>query len=56
MPPLVSDNNVTVEPSSSDCCPEPSTDAASDSKFVLPDLNIPFGEEAPCPDVTCGVS
>ncbi|KAL0429753.1 UNVERIFIED_CONTAM: hypothetical protein Sradi_0601300 [Sesamum radiatum] len=56
MPPLVSDNNVTLQLSSSNGCPELSTDAASDSKFVLPDLNIPFGEDAPCPNVTCGVS
>lgn len=56
LPPLVSENNVKLEPSSSNGCPEPSTDAASDSKFVLPDLNIPFGEDAPCSDVTCGVS
>ncbi|PIN18673.1 hypothetical protein CDL12_08661 [Handroanthus impetiginosus] len=54
--PPVSDNDVTLQPSTSNgCCPKQTPDAASDSKFVLPDLNFPC-EEDPCPDVICGVS
>ncbi|KAI3463444.1 hypothetical protein Pfo_020107 [Paulownia fortunei] len=50
-PPIVSGNAVTLQSSTSNDCPEQNTGAASDPKFVLPDLNVPFEEDS-CPDVT----
>ncbi|KAI3455266.1 hypothetical protein Pfo_011929 [Paulownia fortunei] len=54
MPPVVSGNDVSLQSSTSNACPEENADAASDPKFVLPDLNIPFDE--PSSDVICGIS
>ncbi|KAK6120500.1 hypothetical protein DH2020_045758 [Rehmannia glutinosa] len=45
MPPVVLTNDVTLQSSStSNACPEENADMASDSKFILPDLNMPFDE------------
>ncbi|KAH6800741.1 hypothetical protein C2S52_001205 [Perilla frutescens var. hirtella] len=46
-PPVVSCNGVALQPS----CKDENADAAYDSKFILPDLNIPCDD-----DVTCGIS
>ncbi|XP_011073363.1 uncharacterized protein LOC105158337 [Sesamum indicum] len=54
MPPAVSINDGSLQPSTSNAHPDENADAASDAKFILPDLNIPFDE--PSPDVVCGVS
>ncbi|KAK4427956.1 hypothetical protein Salat_1564600 [Sesamum alatum] len=48
MPPVVSINDGSLQ------SPTSNAEAASDAKFALPDLNIPFDE--PSPDVVCGVS
>ncbi|KAL0319094.1 UNVERIFIED_CONTAM: hypothetical protein Sangu_2065600 [Sesamum angustifolium] len=54
MPPVASINDGSLQPSTSNARPNENAEAASDSKFFLPDLNIPFDE--PSPDVVCGVS
>ncbi|KAL0342153.1 UNVERIFIED_CONTAM: hypothetical protein Scaly_1877900 [Sesamum calycinum] len=54
MPPVASINDGSLQPSTSNARPDENAEAASDSKFFLPDLNIPFDE--PSPDVVCGVS
>lgn len=51
MPSVVVGNGVAQQSSMSKACSDKNADAASDSKFVLPDLNIPFDV-----DVTCGIS
>lgn len=50
-PPVVLGNAVALQPSMSKANDNENADAASDSKFFLPDLNIPFDE--PSSDVTC---
>ncbi|KAG8388248.1 hypothetical protein BUALT_Bualt02G0106000 [Buddleja alternifolia] len=55
VPPIISDNNVQLQSSTSNDSPKQNANAPSDSKFVLPDLNMPFEDEAR-PDVICGVS
>ncbi|PIN05977.1 hypothetical protein CDL12_21477 [Handroanthus impetiginosus] len=52
VPPLISDSNVALKPSTSDANPEET--ATSDHQFILPDLNIPFDE--PGSDAIRGVS
>ncbi|KAL3618380.1 hypothetical protein CASFOL_038701 [Castilleja foliolosa] len=49
--PIVSDNNILLQPSTSNGCPE-----TNDSTFVVPDLNMPFEEDHPCHDIVCVVS
>ncbi|KAL3655461.1 hypothetical protein CASFOL_001247 [Castilleja foliolosa] len=45
--------NIPLQSSTSNGCPEPNPVAATDSKFVVPDLNMPFEEDL---NIVCGVS